>query len=68
MRILDETVKRNIRESLVYALHTTQPGLLKKRLIVSEFFHSLNRKGLLLNSEVDVLIKEAYDQINALTE
>ena len=65
---LDEILKRNIRESLTYALHTSQPDLLKKRLIISEFFHSLNRKGLLLNSEVEQLIAEAYEQMYALSE
>ena len=64
---MDETLKRNIRESLVYALQQV-PDRLKKRLVISEFFHSLNRKGLLLNHEVEGLIKDAYQQIIALED
>jgi len=48
---LDTDLKRNIRESLVYAL-TQVKNRAQIRLVIQEFYHSLNRKGILLNYEV----------------
>lgn len=68
---MDEDLKRNIRESLVYALHSTLPSMGEmsktfKRLIISEFFHSLNRKMVLFNCEVEGEISQANAQLEDL--
>jgi len=63
---MDEDLKRNLRESLVYAVYSSVKDRTAKRLLVSEFFHSLNRKGFLLNYEVEDMISKAYDQLKEL--
>jgi hypothetical protein len=60
---LDGDLKRNIRESLVYALLTANIPLWKCRLIVSEFYNSLNRKALLFSYECDEEIWRAIAQL-----
>jgi len=60
-------LKRNIRESLVYAVNQLKSKT-KIRLVVQEFYHSLNRKQLLLNDEVESEIKEAMGLIEELAE
>ena len=49
---MDEDLKRNIRESLVYSVYSSLASKTERRLVVSEFFHSLNRKMVLFNCEV----------------
>lgn len=68
---MNEDLKRNIRESLVYALHSTVPSKGEmsktlKRLVISEFFHSLNRKMVLFNCEVEGEISQANVQLDGL--
>ena len=66
MKVLNEELKRNIRESLVYAIHSSSLQTWQKRLLIAEFYHSLNRKYLLLNYEVDDEIEKAIKQLTAL--
>jgi hypothetical protein len=66
---MDEDLKRNIRESLVYAVLQIQ-GRNKKtyrRLVIQEFYSSLNRKSILLNYEVEQEVKKALEQLEALS-
>jgi len=51
LQVLSEELKRNIRESLAYAL-TQVKSETQIRLVIQEFYHSLNRKHFLLNHEV----------------
>ena len=62
---MNEDLKRNIRESLVYAVRSAKDRTVR-RLVISEFFHSLNRKMLLLNYETQDLIDQAYAQLEDL--
>jgi len=40
-------------ESLAYATFTTLDSRLQERLVISEFFHALNRRGLVPNHLVE---------------
>jgi hypothetical protein len=62
---LSEDLKRNIRESLVYALKTSIPKKESwmRELVVEEFYSSLNRKNILLNYEAEEEIKKAKEQL-----
>jgi hypothetical protein len=65
----EEDLKRNIRESLVYATLQIQ-GRNKemyRRLVITEFYHSLNRKDILLNYETEEEVKKALEQLEALS-
>ena len=54
MNILSDNQKRNIRESLVYALVTSIPrNRTHQRLVVEEFYAGLNRKLILTNEETE---------------
>jgi hypothetical protein len=44
-------LKRELIDSLIYALDTSTNKLLIKRLVVEEFIASLNRKRILTNEE-----------------
>jgi predicted metalloprotease with PDZ domain len=69
MMVLNEDLKRNIRESLIYAVLQIQ-GRNKKtyrRLVITEFYHSLNRKSILLNYETEEEVKKALEQLEALS-
>jgi len=46
--------------SLSFALNTTLKDKTEKRVILQEFIHSLNRKKIIPNEEVDPLLKEGY--------
>lgn len=63
---LDEDLKRNIRESLVYSVYSSLASKTERRLVVSEFFHSLNRKMVLFNCEVEGEIGQANVQLEDL--
>jgi len=63
---LDEDLKRNIRESLVYAVYSSLDDKRERRLVVSEFFNSLNRKMVLFNCEVEGEIGQANVQLEDL--
>jgi len=65
LSMLSEDLKRNIRESLVYALKTSIPKeeSWKRELVVEEFYTSLNRKNILLNYEAEEEIKKAKEQL-----
>jgi len=64
---LNEETKRNIRESLVYALQQLKSKT-QIRLVIQEFYHSLNRKNLLLSHEVASEIAEAERLIDDLAD
>jgi len=66
--MLDETLKRNIRESLVYAVHASTPKKWKwlRRIIIDDFYHSLNRKAILYNYETEEEISKAIQQLENL--
>jgi len=64
---LNEDIKRNIRESLVYALQQLKSKT-QIRLVIQEFYHSLNRKNLLLNHEAASEIAEAERLIDGLSD
>jgi hypothetical protein len=49
------TEKARIQEALTYALIQIRNHT-ERRLIAQEFWHSLNRKGLISNGEVESLI------------
>jgi len=63
--LLFSELKRNIRESLVYALFVNDVDNLKPSLvrnIINDFYASLNRKLCLLNYEANEEIKKAIEQ------
>ena len=67
--ILDEDLKRKVRESIVYALWTTFPeNVSGRRVALSDFYHSLNRKKVLSNEEVGKEIEKGYRHLEALEE
>ena len=70
--------KQAVAEALAYAIRSTVTGQAElnykdetekldfsviERLIVSEFWHSLNRKGLVKNDEVGACIVATYDRM-----
>jgi hypothetical protein len=63
---LSETLKRNIRESLVYAVSTSNLQWYQRRLVIHEFYNSLNRKSLLFNHETEEEIDKAIKQLEQL--
>jgi hypothetical protein len=68
--LMNETLKRNIRESLIYALMQIQ-GRNKRtyrKLVIQEFYSSLNRKSILLNDEAENEISQATTQLEKLQE
>jgi len=67
LQILSEELKRNIRESLAYAL-TQVKSETQIRLVIQEFYHSLNRKHLLLNYEVPVETAECWRIVEDLAD
>lgn len=50
--MLDDYQKRNIRESLVYALSQVKDHT-QRRLVIQEFYASLNRKKFIWNMEAE---------------
>jgi hypothetical protein len=64
--MLREEVKRNVRESLVYAVFTSLPQPYMRRLVVQEFYASLNRKLILWNYEAEAEVEAALKQLEAL--
>jgi len=64
--MLSEEVKRNIRESLVYAAFASLPQPYMRRLVVQEFYASLNRKAMLWNYEAEAEVEAALKQLEAL--
>jgi hypothetical protein len=67
IEVLNEDLKRNIRESLVYAVFTSLKKSYQRRLVITEFYHSLNRKDILLNYETEEEVKKALEQLEALS-
>jgi hypothetical protein len=63
---LSETLKRNVRESLVYAVFTSNLQWWQRRLVIYEFYNSLNRKGWLFNYEAEEEIDKAIKQLELL--
>jgi len=66
-QLLNTELKRNVRESLVYALAQVR-NRTQIRLVIQEFYHSLNRKHLLLNHEAVEEIAEAEKLVEDLAE
>jgi hypothetical protein len=66
MGAMSEDLKRAIRESLVYATFTSTKRPYLRRLIIQEFYASLNRKLALLNDEAEVEVEEAYRRLELL--
>jgi hypothetical protein len=72
LETIPEFLKRNIRESLVYALLANKEGFKKElvvttpRNIVSDFYASLNRKDILSNFETEEERKKAHDLIREM--
>jgi len=61
-----KALKHDIRKALIYAI-TSSVQLLNQDLkislsrnIISEFYHSLNRRQVLSNDETDTELKESY--------
>jgi len=52
---MNQIEKARIQEALRYAL-TQVTNNTERRLVAQEFWHSLNRKGLVENGEVEPLI------------
>ena len=66
---LSEDMKRKVREALIYALWTGIPGNISaRRVILSDFYHSLNRKNVLSNRETGEEVKRGYKYLEALEE
>lgn len=64
---LSDIQKEVIREALVFAVTSSVTGKEKwttARLIVSEFYHSLNRKRVLSNDEVAPEVDAVYKQLH----
>jgi len=57
-----EREMREIATSLAYAL-TQVRSKTEKRLVVYEFWHSLNRKGLVDNKQIEWLIDETLRKL-----
>jgi len=64
-----EVLKQDIRKALIYAITSSinpfpfgyeDVKISMARNIVSEFYHSLNRKRFLTNKETEEELKEAY--------
>jgi fructosamine-3-kinase len=66
LKQLSEDVKRNIRESLVYSVYTSLSRNYQRRLVIHEFYHSLNRKAVLYNDEAQNEIEKALEQLEKL--
>jgi fructosamine-3-kinase len=64
--MLNEDLKRNIRESLVYSVYTSLSQGYQRRLVIYEFYNSLNRKAILYNNEVEEEIEKALEQLEKL--
>lgn len=63
-----DMLKRNIREALAYALHTSIKDMTFKRLVVQEFYVSLNRKGVLTNDETEEETAKAIRILECLAD
>jgi hypothetical protein len=64
--MLSEEVKRNVRESLVYAVFTSLKQPYLRRVIIQDFYASLNRKAMLWNFEAEAEVEAALKQLEAL--
>ncbi|MCR6692951.1 MAG: hypothetical protein MRT15_11205 [archaeon YNP-LCB-003-016] len=64
--MLNEDLKRNIRESLVYSVFTSLSGNYQRRLVIHNFYHSLNKKAVLYNDEMQNEIGKALEQLEKL--
>jgi len=66
---LDEGLKEKIREAIVYSLWVSIPdNASARRVVLSDFYHSLNRKRVLSNEEVGEEIERGYRHLEALEE
>ena len=64
-----EDMKRKVREAIVYSLWTGIPkNISARRVILSDFYHSLNRKGVLDNRETAEEVERGYKHLKALEE
>jgi len=62
-------LKENVRRALVYALWTTFPREVSaRRVALSEFYHSLNRRKVLTNDETAEEVEKGYRHLSALKE
>jgi len=64
--ILSDDLKRNLRESLVYALYTNVKDVSVARNVIDDFYASLNRKAMLLICEAEEEVRKAKTQIDIL--
>jgi len=68
--VLTDEVKRNVRESLIYAIASSLRGLaptvkvdMQRTIahnIIADFYHSLNRKMMLTSEETEKELTESY--------
>ena len=66
---LDEGLKGKIREAIVYSLWVSIPdNASARRVVLSDFYHSLNRKRVLGNEEAGEEIEKGYRHLEALEE
>mgnify|MGYP000462781084 CR=1 FL=1 len=66
---MDEALKGKIREAIVYSLWVSIPdNASARRVILSDFYHSLNRKRVISNEEVGEEIEKGYRHLSALEE
>jgi len=66
---MDESLKGKIREAIVYSLWVSIPeNTSARRVGLSDFYHSLNRKKVLSNREVGEEIEKGYKHLSALEE
>jgi hypothetical protein len=57
-------LKKELIDSLLYALDTSTNKLLIKRLVVEEFIASLNRKRILTNEEAKIYQDYALSKLS----
>ena len=65
--MLDEYQKRNIRESLVYALGQVS-NYTQQRLVIQEFYASLNRKQFIFIYETEEETEKALKQLKEIED
>jgi len=64
--ILNDDLKRNLRESLIYALYANVKDVTVARNTVDDFYASLNRKGILSTYEAEEEVRKAKTQVDIL--
>jgi len=64
---MNESLKDKVREAIVYSLWVSIPdNASARRVVLSDFYHSLNRKRALSNEEVGREIERGYKYLDAL--